>query len=81
MKNLRQLREARGWSQLDLALRLGVSVNAVSKWERGVVVPSEVNSYRLMLLFATTPPGENPEAITGPPLEEHHGGGDMAGAG
>ncbi len=56
MKNLRQLREDRGWSQLDLALRLGVSQNAVSKWESGRVVPSEANRYRLMVLFASTPP-------------------------
>ncbi len=56
MKNLRQLREERGWTQLDLALRLGVAQNTISKWESGQVVPSEANRYRLMVLFTSTPP-------------------------
>ena len=81
MRNLRQLREERGWTQLDLAVRLGVSLSTITKWERGVVVPSEANSYRLMVLFATTPPSAIPEATAGPPPEEHYGGGDMAGVG
>ncbi len=81
MRNLRQLREARGWSQLDLALRLGVSQNAVSNWERGVAVPSEANWRRLALLFAVTPPSDMPETAPSPPPDEHYGGGDMAGVG
>ncbi len=30
-KTIRQLRQERGWSQLDVAVRLGVSVAAISK--------------------------------------------------
>jgi transcriptional regulator with XRE-family HTH domain len=34
-------REARGWTQRDLAIRAGVSQRAVSSWERGVSEPRE----------------------------------------
>ena len=61
MRNLRQRREERGWTQLDLAVRLGVSLSTITKWERGVVVPSEANLYRLMLLLATTSPNDAPQ--------------------
>ena len=81
MKHLRQLREKCGWSQLDLALRLGVSQAAVSKWESGQVAPSETNRYRLLVLFATAPPRDTPGAPAGPRPEEHSGGGEMAGVG
>ena len=50
-KTLRQLREERDWSQLDMAVRLGVSVNSIYKCERGLAVPNERNRYRLARLF------------------------------
>lgn len=40
MKHLRQLRKARGYSQKDLAEKLGVTIAAVSKWETGYTEPS-----------------------------------------
>jgi len=39
-KNLRQLRQARGWSQEDLALTAGVDRTYVSGVERGVRNPT-----------------------------------------
>lgn len=36
---IRQLRTARGWSQQELADKLGVTNVAVSQWERGVKHP------------------------------------------
>ncbi len=80
MYNLRQFREERGWSQLDLAVRLSVSVNSVYKWEHGLATPSEANSYRLVLLFITTGSEDVPQHSP-PPVEEHYSGGDMAGVG
>lgn len=35
-EELPRARKARGWSQEDLAARVGVSRQAVSKWEMGV---------------------------------------------
>ena len=51
MKTIRQLREERDWSQLDVAVRLGASVNTVYKWERGLVVPRRKYQQRLATLF------------------------------
>ena len=35
MKTVRQLREERGWSQGELARRIGVEQGMVSTWEHG----------------------------------------------
>jgi transcriptional regulator with XRE-family HTH domain len=35
MRTIRELREARGWTQLELATRLGVTPSTVYNWERG----------------------------------------------
>jgi transcriptional regulator with XRE-family HTH domain len=39
MSKIRELREARGMTQADLARLLGVSDNTVHRWEAGVSVP------------------------------------------
>lgn len=48
---VRQLREARGWSQSDLASRLGVTGGAVHQWEIGAVGAREANVVQLEELF------------------------------
>jgi transcriptional regulator with XRE-family HTH domain len=40
MKTIRELREARGWTQLDLAFKLEVTPTTVYNWERGRYEPS-----------------------------------------
>jgi putative transcriptional regulator len=50
-KTIRQLREERGWTQLDLAHRLGVSGWSVYTWERGLFHPREESRRRLAELF------------------------------
>ena len=35
MKTIKELRDERGWTQLDLAYRLGVSPSTIYNWERG----------------------------------------------
>jgi transcriptional regulator with XRE-family HTH domain len=39
MPTIRELREAKGWTQQDLAYQLGVAVSTVSTWEQGRFEP------------------------------------------
>ena len=48
---LRRLRLERGWTQRQAAELLGVSAQAVSKWERGTADPSTSNLLALAKLF------------------------------
>lgn len=49
--NIRHARELRGWSQADVAEKLGCDARSVGRWERGVVFPSSYYRQRLCLLF------------------------------
>ncbi len=40
MKTIRELREVRRWTQLELAIRLGVTPATVYSWERGKHAPT-----------------------------------------
>jgi transcriptional regulator with XRE-family HTH domain len=53
-KTIRQLREERGWTQIELAARLGLHHSAVSKWERGVTLPAPDALLRLADLFSVS---------------------------
>lgn len=37
---IKSLRVARGWTQSELARRLGVTRNGVNSWEQGLSIPS-----------------------------------------
>lgn len=37
--NIREAREAKGWTQRELSIALGVESMSVSRWERGRVLP------------------------------------------
>ncbi len=50
-KTLRELREARGWTQADVAGRVRVHPNMVSRWERGLDPPRVQNRNRLAEVF------------------------------
>lgn len=39
MKTIKELREDRGWTQLELANRLGVTPSTIYNWERGRFEP------------------------------------------
>ena len=51
MKTIRALREERGWTQLDLAVRLGVTPSTVYNWERGRYEPRVGQLRELARLF------------------------------
>jgi transcriptional regulator with XRE-family HTH domain len=40
VKTIRQLRQERGWTQLELAYKLGVTPLTIQNWERGKYEPS-----------------------------------------
>ncbi|MCL2587690.1 MAG: helix-turn-helix domain-containing protein [Firmicutes bacterium] len=48
---IRSLREDRKMTQKQIADKLGLSINAVSQWERGICVPSAETVIELCSLF------------------------------
>jgi transcriptional regulator with XRE-family HTH domain len=51
MKTIRALRQDRGWTQFELALRVGVQPQAVYLWESGRRMPQVPQLRRLGQLF------------------------------
>lgn len=49
-----ELRKVNGWSQEDLAERLDVSRQAISRWENGSALPDSNNLLQLSKLFNVT---------------------------
>ena len=54
-QRLARLRKEAGFSQEELAEKLGVSRQAVSKWETGKADPSTTNLIELAKLYGTSP--------------------------
>ena len=63
-KTIRQLREERGWTHVDLAVYLGVVPSVIANWERGRV-PTPGHQQALANLF-----GVNVEAIAFEPAKQ-----------
>jgi len=53
-QTIRQLRQARGWTQEQLARRVGVTQSGVSTWERGRGTPWPKLQQRLADLFGVS---------------------------
>ena len=66
MKTIRELREDRGWTQLELANRLGVTPATVYNWERGKYEPTASKLRQIARVFEVSMdsiaiPGEDQE--------------------
>lgn len=55
MKNLKELRKAANLTQMDLAVKVGVSLMTIQLWERQVTTPKEENLNKLKELFNILP--------------------------
>ena len=53
-EKIQALRKSRGWSQEQLAEQIGVSRQALSKWENGTAIPDTNNVVQLAKLFGVT---------------------------
>ena len=73
-ERIKAQRIAKGYSQEEVAGRLGVSRQAVAKWENGQSAPSTENLFKLAVVFGTTvdlllvePPPPQPVPSPRPP--------------
>jgi transcriptional regulator with XRE-family HTH domain len=66
-KAVRAAREARGWTQQDLALQAGVSQRAVSSWERGVSEPGDATKRAVANVLHLPPSLVPPQAAARTP--------------
>ena len=51
---IKALREARGWTQAELARRLNITRNGVNLWEQGLSMPSPACLVDLAKLFSVS---------------------------
>ncbi len=54
MKTIRALRQERGWTQLELANRLGVTPATVFNWERGKYEPKALQLRAMARVFGVS---------------------------
>lgn len=54
MKTIRQLRDEQGWTQLELANRIGVTPGTVYSWEKGKFEPRASQLRALALAFGVS---------------------------
>lgn len=51
---IKALREGKGWSQAELARRLGITRNGVNSWEQGLSMPSPASLVDLAGVFSVS---------------------------
>lgn len=54
MPTIRMLREARGWTQAELAKKIGAHVNTIARWEQGAIPPGTRSLHLLAVIFGVT---------------------------
>ena len=63
-------RKKKGWTQTRLAEELGVSSEAVSKWERGFYLPDEYNEERLTDLLGLNYMDDDGNPVSGSGIQQ-----------
>lgn len=58
MENLRELRKAANLTQMDLAVKVGVSLMTIQLWERQVTTPKDENLKKLKEALNILPSSE-----------------------
>jgi len=53
-ERIKALRTARGWTQAELARKLGVTRNGVNSWEQGLSMPSPAYLVELAKVFSVS---------------------------
>ena len=53
-ERIKALREARGWTQAELARRLSITRNGVNSWEQGLSMPSPACLVDLSKVFSVS---------------------------
>lgn len=53
-ERIKELRQARGWTQADVARRLSITRNGVNSWEQGLSTPSPASLVDLARLFSVS---------------------------
>lgn len=53
-ERIKALREARGWTQAELARRMNITRNGVNSWEQGLSMPSPACLVNLAKLFSVS---------------------------
>lgn len=62
MKTIRELREERGWTQLELAGKLGVTPSSIYLWEAGKAMPRIPQFRKMAQAFGVSMDDILPEA-------------------
>ena len=71
MSTIRELRQARGWTQFELALKVGVQPQAVYLWETGRRMPQVPQLRRLGEVFGLCSDEIDLEPVGGPHRAPH----------
>jgi len=60
--DIKERRKELGWSQYDLAKKVGVSEVSIRKWERGVTTPKPENQEKLEKVLREVENGSSKES-------------------
>ncbi len=53
-EKVKDLRQARGWTQAELARRMGITRNGINSWEQGLSIPSPSSLVELAKIFSVS---------------------------